>query len=300
MMSLRWRRRLIVMLWLIFLPPAAICQQLPLRYYSQSDGLTNMAVNALAQEPGGYLWIGTQNGLFRYDGARFQRFELRQGLPTPFVSTLHVDGSGRLWVGTSEGLYLWQGQRFVSMQFQNVQFKFYQGQTFATLGPHRLLVISGDRLWLVQSRDQGHSWQAHEFSRRDNYRFIPRCKHFSVSMSARTEICGWDASARCAITNKGSCRYWGRKAVCPQAKIGAPFFMIGKTCSGCVAITRCLYCRLAAMSSRTVRQTRTGSRRRMEFHFWPQTPPAGFLAGTTKASSAGTASAGNPSASPAD
>ncbi|AMO95998.1 histidine kinase-, DNA gyrase B-, and HSP90-like ATPase family protein [Collimonas fungivorans] len=151
------------MLWLAFLLPAAICQQLPLRYYSQSDGLTNMVVNALAQEPGGYLWIGTQNGLFRYDGARFQRFELRQGLPTPFITTLHVDGSGRLWVGTSEGLYLWQGQRFVPMQFQNVQFAFYQGQTFATLGPDRLLVISQDRLWLVLSADQGHSWQAHEF-----------------------------------------------------------------------------------------------------------------------------------------
>ncbi|NKI72527.1 diguanylate cyclase [Collimonas pratensis] len=163
MMSLRWRRRLIVMLWLIFLLPAAICQQLPLRYYSQSDGLANMSVNALAQEPGGYLWIGTQNGLFRYDGARFQRFELRQGLPDSFITALHVDGSGRLWVGTSEGLYLWQGQRFVAMQFQHVQFKFYQGQTFATLGPDRLLVISRDRLWLVQSMNQGHSWQAHEF-----------------------------------------------------------------------------------------------------------------------------------------
>ncbi|MDB5765871.1 MAG: hypothetical protein JWQ61_685, partial [Collimonas fungivorans] len=162
-MSLRRRCRLIVMLWLIFLSPAAICQQLPLRYYGQSDGLTNMAISALAQEPGGYLWIGTQNGLFRYDGARFQRFELGQGSPAPFITALHVDGNGRLWVGTSEGLYLRQEQGFVAMQFQNVQFTFHQGQTFATLGPDRLLVISQDRLWLLQSADQGHSWQAHAF-----------------------------------------------------------------------------------------------------------------------------------------
>ena len=201
MMSLRWCRRLIVMLWLICLLPAAICQQLPLRYYSQSDGLTNMVVSALAQEPGGYLWIGTPNGLFRYDGARFQRFELRQGLPTPYITALHVDGSGRLWVGTTEGLYLWQGQRFVSMQFQNVQFAFYQGQTFATLGPDRLLVTSRDRLWLLLSADQGHSWQAHEFFDAEQLSLHPEMKtlfsiyvgpHGDLWMGCDLTLCHYD------------------------------------------------------------------------------------------------------------
>jgi signal transduction histidine kinase/ligand-binding sensor domain-containing protein len=162
-MILRWRCRLIVLLWLICTPLQGLCQQLPLRYYSQSDGLGNLAVTAVAQEPGGYLWIGTQNGLFRYDGARFQRFELSHALASPFITTLHVDGSGRLWAGTSEGLYRWQGQRFVPMQFQNAKFAFHQGQNFASLGADRLLAISQDRLWLLKSADHGQSWQAQEF-----------------------------------------------------------------------------------------------------------------------------------------
>ncbi|MEO6921299.1 MAG: LysR family transcriptional regulator [Collimonas sp.] len=54
------------------------------------------------------------------------------------------------------------------------------------------------------------------------------------------------------------------------------------------------------LSSRIVRQTRSSSRKRTEFRFWPRMPPAGFSAGKTKASSAGTASAGNLLASPAD
>jgi len=188
MMSLRWRRRLIEMLWLICLPTAAICQQLPLRYYSQSDGLANMALTTLAQEPGGYLWIGTQNGLFRYDGARFQRFEL-EGLSAQFITALHVDGSGRLWVGTSEGLYLWQGQRFVPMQFKNVQFSFHEGQTFATLGPDRLLVTSRDRLWLVQSADHGHSWQAQEFFEAGQLSHYPEMRTlFSIHVGSHGDL----------------------------------------------------------------------------------------------------------------
>jgi len=162
-MTLRRCCRLLLLWWLICTPLQVLCQQLPLRYYSQSDGLGNLAVTALAQEPGGYLWVGTQNGLFRYDGARFQRFELAPGSTSPFITALHVDGSGRLWAGTSDGLFRWQGQRFVPMQFQNIGFTFHQGQTFANLGPDRFLALSKDRLWLLKSDDHGQSWQAQEF-----------------------------------------------------------------------------------------------------------------------------------------
>lgn len=162
-MILRWRSQLSVLLWLICVPLQVLCQQLPLRYYSQADGLRSLAVTALAQDPDGFLWIGTQSGVFRYDGARFQRFELSQGLANPYITTLHVDGGGRLWAGTSEGLYRWQGQRFAPMQFQNAKFTFHQGQSFASLGSDRLLTISQDRLWLLKSADHGQSWQAKEF-----------------------------------------------------------------------------------------------------------------------------------------
>ncbi|HWX01852.1 sensor histidine kinase [Collimonas sp.] len=162
-MTLRWTSQWLVLLWLICCPLRASSQQLPLRYYNQTDGLGNMAITALAQEPGGYIWIGTQNGLFRYDGARFQRFELSGSAAALYITALHVDGDGRLWAGTNEGLYLWQGQRFLSIQPGNIQFTLDQGRTFATLAPDRLLLISRDRLWLVHSEDHGHSWQVREY-----------------------------------------------------------------------------------------------------------------------------------------
>ena len=49
-------------------------QQYSFRYYGTEEGLTNLAVKAVFQDRTGFLWAGTENGLFRYDGQRFERF----------------------------------------------------------------------------------------------------------------------------------------------------------------------------------------------------------------------------------
>lgn len=70
------------------------------------DGLPQSSVLALAQTDDGYLWLGTEQGLARFDGVRFVPFELRTsgGAIDGFVSAL-CDDAGTLWVGTSRGLY---------------------------------------------------------------------------------------------------------------------------------------------------------------------------------------------------
>jgi len=84
------------------------------------QGLPHPVAMALAQDGDGYIWIGTQRGLARWDGYRMRAFLHRQGdpgsLPGDFIQTLHVDPRGRLWVGTSSaGLAMWDkaNERFV-------------------------------------------------------------------------------------------------------------------------------------------------------------------------------------------
>ena len=79
-----------------------------LRQYGQADGLANQAVTTITQDGAGYLWVGTENGLFRFDGARFLRYGKRDGLPAPFITALTTDAAGRLWVGTDAGLCEWR------------------------------------------------------------------------------------------------------------------------------------------------------------------------------------------------
>jgi ligand-binding sensor domain-containing protein len=45
----------------------------------------------------------TQNGLFRYDGNRFERYGPDEGLPSSYISALHESADGLLWVATWTG-----------------------------------------------------------------------------------------------------------------------------------------------------------------------------------------------------
>jgi signal transduction histidine kinase/ligand-binding sensor domain-containing protein len=70
------------------------------------DGSLNDGVQAIAQTPDGYLWVGTQDGLFRFDGINFKRYDRRlsRSLPSNDVLILICDHAGRLWIGTDKGL----------------------------------------------------------------------------------------------------------------------------------------------------------------------------------------------------
>jgi signal transduction histidine kinase/ligand-binding sensor domain-containing protein len=67
------------------------------------NGFLNGAVYALAQAPDGYLWLGTQTGVYRFDGVRAVPLPL-PGLGTTEVGTLLPARDGTLWIGTLDGL----------------------------------------------------------------------------------------------------------------------------------------------------------------------------------------------------
>lgn len=70
--------------------------------YGPEQGLTSISVRSLAQDKTGYLWVGTESGLFRYNGSSFQRFN--EGLPSQWIRVIYPAPDGKLWVGTLRGL----------------------------------------------------------------------------------------------------------------------------------------------------------------------------------------------------
>ena len=73
--------------------------------WQSSDGLPEQTVQAFAQTPDGYLWIGTTGGLVRFDGLHFVVFD-RQNTPALHensVFCLMVSRDGALWIGTEGG-----------------------------------------------------------------------------------------------------------------------------------------------------------------------------------------------------
>lgn len=82
--------------------------------WSIEEGLPQISALAIAQDRQGYLWVGTQAGLARFDGVRFTSFnpENTPGLAGIWITDLHVDARNRLWVATYRGLSLYDGGRF--------------------------------------------------------------------------------------------------------------------------------------------------------------------------------------------
>ena len=87
--------------------------RIPLQSYGAQDGLDNLAINRIVQDSEGYLWVGTQGGLFRFDGHRFQGFGFQDGLPSTNIIALLPTPDGGLWVATEHGgLVRFRGDRF--------------------------------------------------------------------------------------------------------------------------------------------------------------------------------------------
>src|SRR6201993_2344786 len=66
------------------------------------DGFFKSGINAIAQTPDGYLWLGTEFGLLRFDGVKAVPWQPLAGgqLPSTHISKLLVSRDGTLWIGT--------------------------------------------------------------------------------------------------------------------------------------------------------------------------------------------------------
>ena len=74
------------------------------------NGLPQNTVQALAQSSQGYVWVGTEAGLARFDGSGFQVFDRGSvpSLPSGDIRCLLAARDGTLWIGTAEGLARWK------------------------------------------------------------------------------------------------------------------------------------------------------------------------------------------------
>jgi len=66
--------------------------------YDVKDGLAGSAVYCMVQDKDGFLWMGTETGLSRFDGTRFKNFSTSDGLPDNEVVKLFVDSKNRVWI----------------------------------------------------------------------------------------------------------------------------------------------------------------------------------------------------------
>jgi diguanylate cyclase (GGDEF)-like protein len=125
--------------------------QLNMRHYDTRDGIPQIQVTSVHQDPAGYLWIGTYGGLAKYNGESFEVFRGTSGLNTSYINVVDSGADRAVWVGTSHGLCRSGGASF---------------ECFNPRGLEALMVndllIDGDSVWTAG--DEGvFRWRAGGF-----------------------------------------------------------------------------------------------------------------------------------------
>jgi signal transduction histidine kinase/ligand-binding sensor domain-containing protein len=146
------------------------------------DGFSLGNIYAMAQTPDGYLWLGTEFGLFRFDGVHAIQWHPPAGqqLPDKNINALLVTRDGSLWIGTFAGLVTWNGSKLIprpaiGRQFVSSLFEDKDGTVWAsTLEGHgRLCAMRpgsakcygddgafGRAVWAMYEDGSGNLWAA--------------------------------------------------------------------------------------------------------------------------------------------
>jgi signal transduction histidine kinase/ligand-binding sensor domain-containing protein/DNA-binding response OmpR family regulator len=137
--------------------------QAQMGHFYFSERFTSGLVNKVCQDQYGYIWVGTEYGLNRFDGYRFTPFLHHQNDPGSLgnndISSMFCDSEGRLWVGTAKGLdrYDYTTGQFVHYPFEgNVSPRVScitqceKGQLFVATAGYGLFKLQDERLVYIE------------------------------------------------------------------------------------------------------------------------------------------------------
>jgi two-component system cell cycle sensor histidine kinase/response regulator CckA len=141
---------------------AAVAQEYSFRLYGKTEGLKNLVVLSLAQDRDGYIWAGTEGGLYRYDGTRFRLAGAAEGLPcSTETHGLFTAADGALWANICSGVFRFDGKRFQAISGVSMMLR---GAQVMADGANGSVLIATPNGLVEASRSADGSYTMHSYS----------------------------------------------------------------------------------------------------------------------------------------
>ena len=213
--------RVLSALLALLVPLAASAQEFTFRQYGQRDGLANLSISRLLQDHEGYLWVGTENGLFRHDGTDFERFGADEGLRDTWITAMVEDPAGRLWVGTANDLYVRVDRRLQPVRPDGHSLSIADGERIIAPSASRLLVLDQERLVELWTSSGRPAWHSFPYFNGAEVHSLPQLAHLhSLYMDARGRLWLGCGAEICRVED-GQIEVWGTDRGVPKDTWGS-------------------------------------------------------------------------------
>lgn len=102
---------LIILLLTVQAGNAILPNKFHFRHYNIENGISSNGISSIIQDRKGYIWIGTDNGISRFDGTQFVFYQKKnpryQNLQGNSINTICEINDKEIWIGTENGVYIY-------------------------------------------------------------------------------------------------------------------------------------------------------------------------------------------------
>ena len=146
--------------------------------YQKPDGLENLNIHSLTQDHSGVLWMGTENGLYSFDGARIKRIETFEPNSLPDISAMTEDSARRLWIASYHDLIFRDefGVHHPGLPRFGTEKTTTAGIVSFARHKDQVLFLADQVLSRVKTSDGGNSWQQTPFFRQQQLEAHPELR----------------------------------------------------------------------------------------------------------------------------
>jgi ligand-binding sensor domain-containing protein/signal transduction histidine kinase len=146
--------RTFIILAVYLLPIIGMSQSYFFNHYDLENGLISLGVNCITQDKYGYLWLGSKDGLMRFNGEMFEEIEYSHDPGNDQVFDIMFDNKGILWIAGKNGVSSYDGLNFKYYSISNIDSPYNcyglysdsDGNIFFFHGGKSLYSIENDRI----------------------------------------------------------------------------------------------------------------------------------------------------------